>query len=658
MRSSGSPFPLAPLALVPALVAGQALAVPGVDARLVQQTNASPLGFTPVLVTYDHAPRPADLLALRAFGIPGGTLLSRLPIVLTAVNQAQLNALRSAPGVVSLYANRRFKPFTDASRSFIGATAARADSELTSRNRGLPVSGAGVGVAYVDTGIDATHPDLVLGRNVAQNVLFPLAEYAVTEMPLPPDFVPVVAVENVPQSDAQGGHGTFGAGVTAGTGQTSGGLYGGVAPGARLVGLVAGNDVGLTTFAIVQAYDYALVNQIQYNIRVCNNSWGTTLGDLPYDPFDPINVATRALHDHDITVVFAAGNDGDAPDVINPFSVAPWVISVAAGQKQGYGAPASFSSRGNDDGNGTDVAGQPANPLAPPNLRPDVVAPGVDIHSTRAKCAGLTNSAGSPYDVSTIAPGLTPFYTTSSGTSFSTPHVTGVVALMMEANPLLTPDQVVTILRETATPMPYPPRVVGAGYVDAHDAVRLAMGLSILAHPADLMAPAGTLVDAEGDQLGSAAHDIRSALFSYDSVARQILYTLTLADLSGKGVDDTWTISSNFGFTTIFVSASIDETSTPSFSWGSIAPDPSTGVTNQTTIGSPDSGLFAGNQIVIRLSIDKVNAAVGRSVAGARSTDAQATSQVLIGSSLTGGLLLNADSATGSDFTLGPAGPP
>ncbi|MBO0211737.1 S8 family serine peptidase, partial [Vibrio sp. Vb0877] len=89
-------------------------------------------------------------------------------------------------------------------------------------------------------------------------------------------------------------------------------------------------------------------------------------------------------------------------------------------------------------------------------------------------------------DLTTIPPALLPYYTTSQGTSFSTPQVSGIVALMLEANPLLTPDQVVSILRQTATPMPYEERVVGAGYVDAHNAVRMAMSLASVPHPVNL----------------------------------------------------------------------------------------------------------------------------------------------------------------------------
>ncbi len=428
----------------------------------------------------------------------------------------------------------------------------------------------------------------------------------------------------------------------------------------KLIGLQAGNDAGLSTFAIVQALDYALVYQFHYNIRVCNNSYGTTLADYPYDPNDPINTATRMMHDRNITVVFAAGNDGEGPDKINPFSVAPWVISVAAGEKQGLGTPAGFSSRGNDNGTGTDTPGQPADENAAPNLRPDITGSGVDMKSTRSKGPGVTNFAGTlpvfvgANDLSTISPAFLPYYTTSQGTSFSTPQVSGVVALMLEANPLLTPDQIVTMLRQTANPMPYEERIVGAGYVDAHNAVRAAKSLAAVAHPANLFPSndpnAPQINDASDDQLGTTAQDIRTGKFAYDAAANQIVYTLTLADLSVKTPNMRWTMTSTFGTTEIFVTASIDETAN-TFEYGRFTVL-ATGTRNQETIGAVDSGTISGNQIIIRLGIDKINAAVGAEVRGTTSTNTQAQSQILVGSSLSGGLLLNSDSATGSDFII------
>jgi serine protease AprX len=633
-----------------------------VDRLLITQTNLNPLGLTPVIITFDHKPASAEFTMLRGLGIVGGRYLSQLPMVLTAVTRTQLNALKSKPGVVSIYANHRMRLFDLEGRTITGIENLVRDSTVSTRNGGLPVSGRNIGIAYVDTGIDATHPDLQLGQNVIQNVYFATADVPVD---LPAGFVPIVPVENAPISDVEGGHGTFGAAVAAGTGAASSGLYTGMAPGAKLIGIRAGNDVGLSTYAIVQAFDYALVNQFRYNIRVCNNSWGTTLADVPYDINDPINVSTRTMHDRNITVVFAAGNDGDAPDMINPYSVAPWVISVAASEKRGLGTPAGFSSRGNDNGTGSDTAGQPADPTTAPNLRPDITGSGVDIKSARSKAPGVTNVAGTipafvgANDLSTIPPAFLPYYTTSQGTSFSTPQVSGIVALLMEANPLLTPDEVVTILRQTATPMPYEQRVVGSGYVDAHNAVRTAMSLAMVAHPSNLFPSndpnAPQITDAADDQLGTTAQDIREAFFKYDAATNQIVYKLHVSDASVTAPNMRWTLTSTFGQTQVFVTASVDETAT-TYEYGHIT-TLATGTQNQETLGAADFGEMTGNEITIKLSLDKVNAAVGANVFGTTSTATQAEAQILIGSSLTGGLLLNSDQATGSDFVVGGSEP-
>jgi subtilisin family serine protease len=639
-----------------------AISAPSVDSLLAARINASPLSLTPVVITFDHSVTNTDFLMLQSLGILGGRYTKALPIVLTSINRTQFNALKAKPGVRSLYANRTFRLLDLEGRTITGIENLIRDNQVTALNNGLPVTGRNIGVSYIDTGIDATHPDLQLGQNVIQNVY-----YATADLPVEPPagFLPVVPVENVPITDVEGGHGTFGAGVTAGTGVASAGLYKGMAPGAKLIGIRAGNDVGLTTYAIVQAMDYTLVNQFRYNIRVCNNSWGTTLADNPYDPNDPINTATRMMHDRNITVVFAAGNDGDAPDMINPFSVAPWVISVAAAEKQGLGTPAGFSSRGNDNGTGSDTAGQPADPSVAPNLRPDITGSGVDIKSTRSKAPGVTNIAGTipifvgANDLSTIPPALLPYYTTSQGTSFSTPQVTGIVALMLEVNPLLTPDQVVTLLRQTATPMPYEERVVGAGYVDAHNAVRAAMSLTAVPHPANLFPSddpnAPQIVDGQDDQIGTTAQDIRAAYFKYDPVANQIVYRLSVTDASVRTPNMRWSLTSAFGAVEVFVTASVDETAV-TYEYGKIT-TLATGTQNQETIGAADFGAIDGNEITIKLGLEKVNAAVGSDVLGTTSTNTQAEAQILIGSSLSGGLLLNADSGTGSSFDVAPSEP-
>ncbi|MBI4462843.1 MAG: S8 family serine peptidase [Acidobacteria bacterium] len=639
------------------------LASPTVDSVLAEQVASNPSGQTPAIITYNHQPTSDDLAGLQLLSISAGIVLNRLPMVLTTVNQGQLDALRSRSGILSLYANEFMERYTNVSRTFIGVTSVRKDAEVTRRNGGLPVSGKGIGVAVVDTGIDATHPDLQLGRNVVQNVLFPLTELSVTptgcalRLSFNFGFLPPTFLENQPISDAEGGHGTFVSGVIGGTGQSSGGFFGGVAPGADLIGVVAGNDCGLPSFGILQAFDYVMVNQIRYRIRVVNNSWGSNLGTASFDPDHPINVATRHLHDLNITVVFAAGNSGDNPGAINRYSVAPWVISVAAGDREALGRPAGFSSRGQDNGTGTDTAGQPASPSAPPNLRPDITAPGANIKSTRSKGPGITNTAGTVplvgNDLLTIAPAFLPFYTTSQGTSFSAPHASGVVALMLEANPLLTPDEVVTLLRATATPMPFEERVVGAGFVDAHNAVRAAMGLEAVSHPADLSLADPEVVDPPNDQTATTAQDIRQGDFSYDAATNQIVYKLTVTDLSARTTHMRWTMSSRFGDVTVFVAANTTETGEVTFQYGRIAINPDTGLRQQTTLGTPDSGELVGNQIIIRLGLDKVNAAVGSDVLFITSTGTVADAWTRIGSTLTPSLLLNSDSGGGTDFRVG-----
>ena len=642
-------------------------AAPSVDPQLDAAFRAEPSSLQPVVITYAATPAAADIKTLELIGLRGGYVLDELPMVLTVASRTQLGQLESLPNVVSLYANRLYRPLTNASREFIGQRALLRDAEVRAANGGLPVTGRGVGVAVIDTGLDATHGDLQLGNNVVQNVYFgfgdldPVLCFTLSETTgscpdLPREFAGPVYLEDQPMTDVEGGHGTFVSGVVGATGFHSGDFYGGVAPGAQLIGLVAGNDVGLTTFTILQAYDWILVNQFRYNIRVANNSFGSDLGEpTNYDPFDPINVGTRTMHDRFIAVVYAAGNSGDVPGAINRLAVAPWVISVAAGQKEGLGSPAAFSSRGWDNGSGVDSAGHPADPLQAPNLRPDITAPGLDIKATRSKGPGLTNVLGTLVlqDLD-IPPAFLAFYTTSQGTSFAAPHVAGVVALMLEANPLLTPQDIMLILRETAMPMPFEERVVGAGYLDAHNAVRAALALAGVEPPAELMPGPDTpvILDSRNDQIGTGAQDILSGDFVYDPAVDRIVYTMEMADTVETTPNSRWRQSSVFRGTTVFVTTNITETMETIHQYGTVAPDPNTGVNVQTTLGPADAGTINGNAVIVELGLDKINSAVGFDVLGAESTSTEALSQILIGSSLSGGLLLTADSATGRDYTV------
>jgi serine protease AprX len=400
---------------------------------LLSQTLESGDPFEPVqaIATFSSRPGALDLAALAGTGVQI-VPFRQLPMVGIKGTRLQMSAVirLKLPKLQSLYLNRQLTYFLDESTRVIGAT----DVWNT-----LGITGAGVTVAVLDSGIDGTHADLATGSKVVQNVKIAGDPFGLT--------APLV-LENLATTDTSSGHGTHCASTIAGTATASGGRYRGVAPGARLVGVGAGEVIVI--LSALEGFDWILENQARYGIRVISNSWGTSGA---FDPNDPINVATKLAHDRGIVVVFAAGNAGPGDDTLNPYSVAPWVIGVAAGNKDGR-TLADFSSRG-----------VPGSAL----YHPTITAPGVDIVAARA-VTGVITVLGLPSDVALGADALR--YTTMSGTSMATPHVAGVVALMLEASPALSPAAVKSTLESTATPMPgYALHEAGSGYVNALAAV-------------------------------------------------------------------------------------------------------------------------------------------------------------------------------------------
>ena len=394
-------------------------------------------------IIYHHTPTDTDIANLQSAGILGGTRYRVLPIVSVTATKAQLSAVSHLPAVRSIYGNRTLQwNLQPAARSLTEVDLVRRNNDLTRANRGLPVSGRGVTVAVLDTGVDGTHADLS-GR-VIQNI-----KLADTQS-LGAGFNYPVAAPTLPNTDQAYGHGTFVAGVIAGNGQQSGGKYAGVAPNANIVGLSAG-DASL--FFVLSGLDYLLGNAASLNVRVVNCSFSA---NTVFDVNDPVNIATKMLADNGINVVFSAGNNGSGSDSLNPYSVAPWVISTGATDDQGK--LASFSSRGE---------------FGSPLFRPTLVAPGVNTVSLRASTiAAVTSIDGLLANDAQLSSSELPYYTSGSGTSFSAPQVAGVIALMLEANPQLGPAQIRDILQRTATPLPpYYPYEVGAGMLNAQAAV-------------------------------------------------------------------------------------------------------------------------------------------------------------------------------------------
>jgi serine protease AprX len=438
---------------------------PNLVSRISGIADAADVGMVIVAFKTTNGLQDNHLNILRNIGITGGYTYPTLGMVAQPMTAGQVRALSTNPAVRSLWSNDRLIYYMHQARVMGGVTRVQSDAAMTLRNGGMPVSGAGdFSVMVIDSGVDATHSDLQFGTKVIQNVQTPVAAGTL------PGFTPHISIENVPNTDQTVGHGTHCAGIIGGTGLRSGGLYTGVAPGAKLIG--AGLGAGLFVINGLAAWEWALTNQYRYNIRVISNSYG---GGGAFNPDNPITIASKMAYDRNITVVFAAGNDGPTKDTYNTYAKAPWVIGVAAGSKEGD--LADFSSRGirreerlsnadeNDDFNAPTITAPGTGRIYESNAG-KLTAAMVSTRSTVNLTAnGLTDDAELP--VSAI-----PFYTQISGTSMATPFISGVAALMLDADPTLTPDEIKSILTSTASKMPgREDWEVGAGYVNAHAAV-------------------------------------------------------------------------------------------------------------------------------------------------------------------------------------------
>ena len=426
-------------------------------ARLVR--SGTPTGRA--IATFDAVPTAAQVAALRDLGLTVQPM-KKLPLALVAGPvSTMVQAVRDGRAN-DVYPDEVLQYLDTASSNMMSSTTAAARSL---RVKGF--TGKGVTVGVIDSGCDATHPDLA--DHVVHNVTLYSPEYA-NQQPTPETTL-VVPIGDTPykNTDLGSGHGTHVAGIIAAdsTSKTDGGRLG-VAPDAKLACFSIGAVI--TTTAVVTGFDQILSTPGHFGIDVVNNSWGNSFRQ--FDPSDPVNVATKATTAAGIVVVFAAGNSGsgNAEASVSPFNQAPWVISVAASdlaRKRG-----DFSSNGLRYDNSRAVPiGSGGHTVSLGDriglVHPDISAPGVDISST-------CDSTGT-----VIGPCPTPDNATASGTSMASPHIAGAVAVLLQAQPKLTPAQVQQALYATATTMttadgkPVPFWQVGYGHVNLDKAVAL-----------------------------------------------------------------------------------------------------------------------------------------------------------------------------------------
>jgi subtilisin family serine protease len=377
------------------------------------------------------------------------------------------------------------------------AVKARNSSEYPIGAWNLGVSGQGVNIALTDTGVDNEHPGLS-GKFVA-------GYDAVCFVHSDPQCILSGGREDDGSFDPDDGnqHGTACMGMASATGVEPDGSqsdFYGSAPNASLIDVRIGTDVGAGPFEnylLEQEFYESAMNGLQWiidhkddawagveegnhGIDIISLSWGITSHEEGES--DGSDMHSRILDDAmlaGVTVSNAAGNSGPDNDGLSGMSASSLSITVAATDDQNTvnrddDTIASYSSRGPRRDNGD---GDPVNELIP-----EISAPGTNI----IQAEGCVSSGGCNNFLGGDASGNT--YTgRGSGTSYATPTVTGVIALVIEANGQLTPLEIKEILKHTAERKgeasapevdPYWNREFGYGMVDALAAVSLAQRLA------------------------------------------------------------------------------------------------------------------------------------------------------------------------------------
>jgi serine protease AprX len=407
-----------------------------------------------VIVQFKHMPTSVHYSTMKGRGARLHTTLHMIRGAAFTIPVTALPALEADPEIESVTIDHPIAVMDDLTNSATGVSSAW--------NAGF--TGAGVGVAVIDSGINDAHPDLWDSTHTTSRVLYHQ------------DFTGTATTNSNGAKYDLYGHGTHVAGIIAGNGYLSGGHYSGVAPEANLIDLRAldANGAG-TDSTVIAAIQQTIALKNAYNIRIINLSLGRGI-PASYTQ-DPLCQAVEAAWNNGIVVVVAAGNLGrlsvygsNGFGTITAPGNDPFVITVGATKSNGSATPqaetkASYSSKGPTTYDHV--------------LKPDLMAPGNAIVSLAAP--GTTLEASYPKDVVTGTDGKADYFTLS-GTSMATPAVAGAAALMLEEQNTLTPDQVKARLMKTAYKMgmfstsAYVPHLF-MSFVDFYDLFSVGSGL-------------------------------------------------------------------------------------------------------------------------------------------------------------------------------------
>jgi subtilisin family serine protease len=344
--------------------------------------------------------RPNEIRELASIG----AISTRIPV-------KSLQVLSRESFVRAIHLDERVNALLYDSVSQINATATW---QLQDSN-GTNLTGEGIKIAIIDTGVDYTLKDL--GNCSPKKFMRGNCSKVIGGY----DYV---NMDNDPMDDM--GHGTHVAAIAAGNGTLKG-----VAPNAKILAYKVMDYTG-------GGYDSDIINGIEQAVEDGADIISMSLGSVYCYFDDPLNVAVDEAVDAGVTVVVAAGNSGPFLYSIGDPGCDLKAITVGAACK-----PSQFGNASATDYCTTSMVAEFSS-LGPARIyqKPDVIAPGVLI------CAQATNDILEEYPNRTC---LDSSHIAMSGTSMATPHVAGAVALIKQKHPSWTPEQIKAALKYTAT---------------------------------------------------------------------------------------------------------------------------------------------------------------------------------------------------------------
>ncbi|MCW2501165.1 MAG: hypothetical protein JWN87_2841 [Frankiales bacterium] len=428
---------------------GPAAALTKVERSLLQP------GTFHAFVQLDRPVRGSDTAALRALGVTQLRAFRYVNAIAVVAPSAVLQKAAALPGVTAVIRDNGLHLDLDKSKAAIKVPQARAKAP-----KGLGLTGKGVTVAVIDSGLDDSHPDFAGRVKGTFNFEAAWAYDAYQDGSISNEVAEgtgrYAAVDEI-------GHGTHvastigGSGAAAKLGAGTGADYSGVAPEVQFVGLKVASaaqgvayDFGWEANTMA-AIEYLMEHNKQLGVSIVHNSWGIFEVDDPDS--EPVIQMVRAAVNSGLIFVFSAGNSGPDKHTVGWPGAMGNVITVGSTLKTAPYAMSSFSSRG-------------------PQV--DLTAPGSNIVAARSKGAviDVQNGATPPQD--------RPFYMAISGTSMSSPHVSGVVALLKQAYPKLTGRVAEEVLERTSVDLGATGKDddYGWGFVDAFRAGQVAACLN------------------------------------------------------------------------------------------------------------------------------------------------------------------------------------